>query len=334
MTITQWKQVTIDRDRWGRPLVIPPNQVGKPNARKTPYTRVTTFISVLENSYNLQRWKQRMTAVGLANRPDLLLLVGSLGPQPEEDDEYKEWRSKMDEVCEQALEAAEASAPANVGTALHAYTDRIDRGQPLGKVPKEYQKHLRAYEAATAKLTAVHIEKFVVNDRFETGGTADRFSMIEGHNKLLCTDTKTGDISYGISKMAMQKAIYANSMFYNPETGERHPIPNIDLEHGIIIHLDAKKGTCELVWVDIKAGWEGVQLASDVRKWQKRKDFRSPYTPRDLVAEAHSKIVQGIALAETQQDLYDLWGQAGKVWLPEHTQLAAARKAQLNGQTT
>src|SRR5215216_1989672 len=192
--ITQWRQVTIPRDKpWKRPLIIPPEMAGNPDyqgqAKLKPYTRATTFISCLENTHNLQLWKMRQVAIGLALRPDLLMLVSSLGLQPEDDDEYKEWRSKMDEVCEQALEAAESSAPANIGTALHAFTDRIDRGQPLGKVPREYQKHLRAYEAATADLTAVHIERFLVNDEYQIGGTPDRISLLDGHDKLISTDT-------------------------------------------------------------------------------------------------------------------------------------------------
>src|SRR5215216_4144043 len=349
--ITQWKQVTIPRDKpWKRPLIMPRDswappgtdplldkayEIGAKTAKLIPYTRATTFISCLENTHNLQLWKMRQTAIGLAHRPDLLMLVSSLGLQPEEDDDYREWRSKMDEICEQALEAAESSAPANIGTALHAFTDRIDRGQPLGKVPREYQKHLRAYEAATADLTAVHIERFLVNDEYQIGGTPDRISMLDGHDKLIITDTKSGDkLSYGMGKISMQLAVYAHSQFYDPSTGVRSDIPNIDLERGLVISLNAKRGTCEWVWCDLKAGWEGVELANSVRAWQKRKDFHSPYTPRDLVAEAHSRIVTGIAMAETTQDLYDLWSTAGKVWLPEHSQLAAARKAQLQQQTT
>jgi len=332
--ITQWRHATVPRDRpWKRPLIIPPGQHA--DAKLKPYTRATTFIGCLENTHNLQLWKMRQVARGLAQRPDLLMLVSSLGPQPEEDDEYRDWRSKMDEVCEQALEAAESSAPANIGTALHAFTDRIDRGQPLGKVPKEYQRHLRAYEAATQDLTAVHIERFVVNDEYQIGGTPDRISLLDGHDKLIITDTKSGDkLSYGMGKIAMQLAVYAHSQFYDPTDGRRSDIPNIDLERGLVIALNAKRGTCDLVWVDLVAGFEGVRLANDVRAWQRRKDFHSPYTPRDLVAEAQSRIVTGIATAETEQDLYDLYGISGKAWLPEHTQLAAARKAQLQQQTT
>lgn len=335
MTVTQWKQVTIPRDKpWKRPLIIPPflNEIEARQAGLVPYTRATTFISVLENTYNLQRWKMRKVAEGLSQRPDLLLLVNSLGLQPEDDDEYKEWRNKMDELCEQALEAAESSAPANIGTALHAFTDRIDRGQPLGRVPKEYQRHLKAYEAATADLTAVHIERFLVNDQYQIGGTPDRISMLDGHEKMIITDTKSGDkLSYGMAKIAMQLAVYANSQFYDPSSGQRAYIPNIDLERGLVIALNAKRGDCQLHWIDLRQGWEGVQLASSVREWQKRKDFHSPYQPRDLVAEAHSRLIGGIAAATTEQELIDLWTISGKAWLPEHTEMARTRKQQIMG---
>lgn len=342
MTVTQWKQVTVPRDKpWKRPLIIPLDKNSNPQQgdainqpKLKPYTRCTTFIGVLENTYNLQRWKMRKVAEGLALRPDLLMLVSSLGLQPEDDDEYKEWRSKMDEVCEQALEAAESSAPANIGTALHAFTDRIDRGQPLGKVPKEYQRHLKAYEAATNDLTAVHIERFLVNDLYQIGGTPDRISMLDGHDKLIITDTKSGDkLAYGMAKIAMQLAVYAHSQFYDPATGARADIPNIDLDQGLVIALNAKRGDCQLHWIDLKQGWEGVRLANDVRAWQRRKDFHSPYMARDLVAEAHSRLIGGIAAATTYEELLKLHSISGKAWLPEHTQLAAARKAQLNTQT-
>ena len=44
----------VQRDRWGRPLITPPRG-GKP----VPYTRCTTYVDVLESTWNLMAWKQR-----------------------------------------------------------------------------------------------------------------------------------------------------------------------------------------------------------------------------------------------------------------------------------
>jgi hypothetical protein len=52
----------IKRDRWGRPLITPPDG-GKP----VPYTRVSTLAKALDDKTALMRWKQRQTA----HRPGL-----------------------------------------------------------------------------------------------------------------------------------------------------------------------------------------------------------------------------------------------------------------------
>jgi hypothetical protein len=131
-----------------RPLVVPAGG-GKPVA----YTRCTTYIDCIEDKFNLQKWMQRMTALGLASRPDLLLSV-----QAHRDD-----KGKLDKICEDAKEAAAANAAATTGTALHALTELIDRGEDLPSCPRDVAD-LEAYRAATADLKAVHIEQFCVQD--------------------------------------------------------------------------------------------------------------------------------------------------------------------------
>src|SRR5699024_10482553 len=111
----------VERDRWGRPLITPPTG-GKP----VPYTRATTYVGCLEDTYNLSRWQPRMVALGLSQRPDLMLAVSSTDP-----DEKK----KLNDLTEQAIEAAKGTAAATIGTALHALTERMDRDDDIGVVP-------------------------------------------------------------------------------------------------------------------------------------------------------------------------------------------------------
>jgi len=61
-------EVEIPRDRYGRPMVVPPKG-GKP----VPYTRTTTVAGSLDDGTALVAWKLRMAAAGLTLRPDLLL---------------------------------------------------------------------------------------------------------------------------------------------------------------------------------------------------------------------------------------------------------------------
>ena len=155
----------LPRDRYGRPLVVPP-QGGKPVA----YTRCTTYIDVLEDKYNLNLWSQRNVALGLASRPDLLLSVSA----------HREDKKALNRICDDAREAASASAAATRGTALHALTELVDRGQPLPPLPANAQASLDAYVEATAHLKATHIEQFCVQDHLKIGGTPDRVVTFEG----------------------------------------------------------------------------------------------------------------------------------------------------------
>lgn len=348
MTVTDlhWLEPSSDipRDRWNRPLIVPPtggNPVG--------YTRASTFASTLDETYNLEQWKKRQVAHGLSLRPDLQLRVASLGPEPDkytDKIENKRWKASMDEVCEVAMEAAGSKSKANLGTALHAYTDRIDRGLDLGIVPEPYKPHLKAYEQATSMLTAVHIERFVVCDELQVAGTADRVLRLDDHPKLIIGDTKSGDIEFGQGHIAVQLAIYAHGLLYNHENNTRAPLGDIDLDRALIIALNASLGTCELVWIDIAAGWEAAQHSAWTRTWRKRRNLTQKFSPmtqaalplnptpaqeqaRDLTVEARVALEVAIRKASSNDELIQLWTVAGSAWQPRHTEMAAARKAEL-----
>lgn len=245
-------RVEIPRDRFQRPLVVPPGG-GPPVA----YRRCTTFIDVLADRFNLELWKQRQVAVGLTKRPDLVLKASSA---PED-------KKVLNEVCQAALEAAGSSTKATIGTAIHALTERLDRGEDVGEFPAAWKADLEAYKQETATMKIREIEVFVVNDALQVGGTFDR---IVAKDELYVADIKTGDITYDTAKIAMQLAVYANSERYDPITHERTPL-NVSRDLGLVIHLPAGEGKCSLLWADLKAGWEGVQLAAEVWAWRKRK---------------------------------------------------------------
>lgn len=293
----------IQRDRFGRPLVVPP-EGGRPVA----YTRCTTYVDALEDKYNLSRWQQRMVAIGMADRPDLVLAAGA----------HRDDRNELARIVDQAMDAAQAHAAAGVGTSLHRLTEQLDRGQIPGPVPEAYRADLDAYAAATAKLEIVDIERFSVLDELKIGGTPDRTVRYQGRGYI--ADIKTGSVEFGALKIAMQLAVYSRSVLYDPATRERTPL-EVDQDRAIVIHLPAGQGRCELLWVDIAAGWEAVQVATQVRQWRKRRGLLTPLT--DVSAE--------IAAASTVDELTDVWVRHQATWTDDLTALAAARKAELLG---
>jgi hypothetical protein len=294
------------RDRFGRPLIK------TPEGKTKPYTRCTTYVGALEDTYNLGQWQQRMVALGLAQRDDLLMAVGSLSARPED-------KAELNRIVDAAREAAAASAGATIGTALHKMCERLDRGEKF-MVPTAAKADVEAYREATKRLRWLRIEEMTVHDGLEVAGTPDRIGGEQGALPRVY-DIKTGSIDYGIGKIAMQLAMYARSEAYDVDLGTRAPL-GVDLEVATIIHLPAGEGRCELVDVDIAAGWEGVQLAREVRAWRKRKDFTPP--ARDLV-----NLDDLIALAPDEASLRALWAKHIDQWQPSHTDAAKQRLAAL-----
>jgi predicted RecB family endonuclease len=299
----------IDRDRYGRPMVVPPG-----GGKKVAYTRATTYVDALEDKYALQKWQQRMVILGLVDRPDLLLSAAA----------HSDDKTKLNRIAEDAIEAAKAGAAATVGTAIHALTHRIDRGETIGPVPGEYQRDLDAYTAATAPLTVLHAERFSVLDDLRIGGTPDRIVEFEGERYI--ADIKTGSVDFGAGKIAMQLAVYAHAQFYDVATGAREPLPGVNGQRGIVIHLPAGTGTCRLLWVDIAAGWEAVQVATQVREWRARKNLMSELA---AVAAPADTVLSAIADADTPEALVAIWAAHQGAWTDEHTAAASARKSQL-----
>lgn len=325
----------VPRDRWKRPLILPPG--AKPNAKPVAYTRATTFADSVEDMYGLGRWQQRMVALGLAKRPDLLLAVSA-----HEDD-----KDELNRLTDQAKEAAASSAAATTGTALHKLAERYDRGQiGLVDVPESNRADIQAYIAAMAPLTIHGIEEFVVVDEIQVGGTFDRIVEYDGQRYV--ADIKTGSIEYSATKMAIQLALYAHGELYEPKQNSRGNT-GVSRNAGIIIHLPAGEGRCQLYWIDLKAGWEAARLCQQVRDWRKRKNLLAAASFGPAVLQPPVQVDQAVAViagsfevdnvealtiliaeAESTEQLEALWSAHQDRWRPEHTRAAAARKTHLH----
>ena len=302
----------VNRDRWGRPLITPPGG-GKPVA----YTRATTVAKAVEDQSNLMKWKQRQTLLGIIARPDLTLAASAASNV----DDEKARKRQLNEIAEQCMEASQSSASATKGTALHSLAETHDRGGELRNVPADFAADLAAYVEQTRTLRHRHIEQMMVNDELQIAGTPDRLSTYM--SRLYVADIKSGSIGFPHS-IAAQLAIYANSVLYDLATGERTPVPGLDKDRAIVIHLPAGTGTCSLHWTDIKAGWDAVRLAVDVRQWRAKKGLLEPIPAvgPDLFAQ--------IDAAQSVEELNVIWLTNSDYWSHELTQRAAARKRALD----
>jgi PD-(D/E)XK nuclease superfamily len=319
----------VPRDRWGRPMIVRARG-GKPVA----YTRATTFAGSVEDMFGLGQWQQRMVAIGLSMRKDLLLSVAAHADDKEE----------LNRVVDQAREAAAASAAATTGTALHKLAERYDRGEmAIEQMPESNRDDMQAYAVATAPLSMLGIEQFVVVDDLQVAGTFDRVVSYGGQRYV--ADIKTGSITYGVGKMSIQLALYSRGLLYDPAGGTRART-DVSQTAGMIIHLPAGQGQCDLYWIDLRAGWEAAQLCDTVRTWRKRKGLLAPASfpasaavvevaadaetiLEEMLGATEISLEQLIADAADAGALETLWSQHREEWTEEHTWAAAARKKQL-----
>lgn len=255
----------IPRDRWNRPLILPPPSPVPMVAKPTPYTRVSTLAKALDDLNQLMAWKARKTAEGLIRRPDLLTLVSGAIANGDPD---TDWPTKkaLNEAVAQAQEAAGSSKGSTAGTGFHSLTEAVDRGNEPMFVPEADKPRLEAYRQATAGIEWLDIECFVVNDLLKAAGTFDRLGRLPD-GRVVVADLKSGksEADYPLATV-VQISIYANGHRYDPETGERSVLhPDLDLTDGLLIHLPPSGG-CELYSLNLALGWQAAQLAAQVRE--------------------------------------------------------------------
>lgn len=263
--------VEVDRDRHGRyKLPVP----GHPESGVIPWTRATTLARTLSDEYMLNQWRIRQVVFGIGQRQDLFALAASAHP----DD-----RNTLQSIGDQAQAAAESDKGANLGRALHAFTQRLDgRGVPDG-TPDMYRPYLRAYasamRAAGFEIQPQLIERIVACPEIRTAGQFDRLLLPSGvpdspTTRYVVGDLKTAkldSITFAWLEIAIQLSVYAHSpVMWNHEKQKYEAMPPVDLEYAIVMHLPQDlppdQARCDIYRVDILKGWEFALLAGRVRE--------------------------------------------------------------------
>lgn len=251
------------------------------------FKRVSTLIKEVEtDTYNLDVWKQRQVALGLAKRDDLMLSVKAMGQQPEEPLAAKDFKSKLNGIVKEASEAAKTGkGGARSGTAVHDLTERLDRGEPIETIaaglPATHGTTIRAY-AALRQLNgwrSVEIERTVICEGLgPVGGTFDRIDVVPGLTELLgpwicqhghdhgadesavIDDVKTEESPWrnGLH-IGPQLAIYSRALRMWLPTPEYVPTPCVRQDVGIVVHV--RDGRAVPYLINLTEGWEAAQAA-------------------------------------------------------------------------
>lgn len=261
------------------PHKIPQVRDANEPTRWVRYRRASKAGEILDDEFNLWDWKRRTEIVGAAQRPELMALVSTLNPETD--------KKQLRNICEQCLEAGKGMKRSIQGTAVHSMFDHVDRNDSWAPAP-QFQAVVDAYINCLQAygLVAEDIEVKCVNDRFRLAGTLDRRyrttralvspdQTVIPIGSYLVGDTKTGTtLEYSAGTYSTQIAGYVDSVRYDTHTDERIPFEPANYpDWALIVHAIPEAGTCELHWVDVQAGRQGLALADQVREWRKRTDL-------------------------------------------------------------
>ena len=239
------------------------------------YSRPSGYAKVLDNSFALNDWKINKAMLGVAGSSAMQAQLRSLRADDKEG--FKVLREK-------ALDKGQANEAADMGTALHAMTARIEDPNDSFDPPDEYVADLDAYTDSLCLygLVSEYIEVHMCNDSFRAAGTADRLyrtckalkapdGTIIPAGELVLGDLKTGQkLDFSLPGYCVQMAIYADGVFYDVETNLRMPTPAMNRHWTILVHLPVGKAVCRMIWCSIDVGLKGALLCHEVKQWDRQ----------------------------------------------------------------
>ena len=219
----------------------------------------TTILNEL-NKHNINKWRERMVATGIAMRPDLQDLALT-------DD-----KQTVQEAADQALEAARSAA--NKGTARHKIAERITTAADAFDVAAELRPWATQYGQLLDDHGIVIKQREIVLLNMTVGyaGTADGLALHDGRKRVF--DLKTG--SAGWFDQSMQLSAYANAEYALVED-RLVPLPDdLDRELALVISVPAEGGQDEpcVYGMELAEAWECFKAAAILK--QIRADKRGP----------------------------------------------------------
>lgn len=319
----------IPRDGRGNALIVPPE--GYDGYRRkdglVAYGRASGFGKTIEDTYYLDKWVQRQVVRGMALDPSLAPRAAEI-PDPDSDESQKKARNAaLDKIVEDAKEAAGANVKSRLGTAIHLGTELVDKGESLEGQPPIIVDRANAYWKFCREnnIVPTSVEVFGVQDDYQVAGTWDRTGWWQRKHKIVDVKTSSSMDFAGIA-FSVQLACYAHMVAYDPATGARTPHEVMDLEEGVIIHVDRNMGgPVELYRVDLTAGWRWATLVNQIS--QARSDGRK------AIKHVASSDPVGFAIAncQTLEQLNFVWQQCGPRWTADHAAQAQRVAAEIRG---
>lgn len=261
-----------------------------PDGKKVVVSRASTVIKALADTYNLNQWKQACVLRGAARRPDLATLLLSLNP-----DDFAD-KARIKALVKDAEEAGGSKTSANLGTAVHAFCEKVDTdpGFLYTDIPAAHRADVVAYIAAMHKAGIGVIPDMVERTTMTPewggiGGTFDRiYRLADG--RYVIADLKTGKVGYDPPEMYGQFAVYQDGVMRSGVYDRKGPDgkfpgtwtkPDFDVDRdlAIIVHLPAGQGKCVLHEADLSLGRKHLDRCARIRAERREKHYLKAYAP-------------------------------------------------------
>lgn len=265
VSVTSDIESLIERDQWQRPLILPPDH--RPHSGCSvkkcgkAYRRASTVGEVLADHIGLENWKRRLTAEGLAQRPDLVQAIHTAS------------KREVTEIVEQAISQAGGDVASRNGTTMHALTDQLDQGKTRPKgLPPHITAMLDAYARATERFEYLDGERFIVQDKIKVAGTYDRRLRDTRDDRVYIGDVKTGQsLEHLALKTPAQVGVYAAGVHYSLD-GEREE-HGAERDWGLLIWLpwteNPAAALCQIRRLDLRIGRKTILEAFKVEQFRK-----------------------------------------------------------------
>lgn len=249
-----------------------------------PCKSPSTIAKLPEDPTTLDKWRRRQTAIGFALQPHLLTAVAAAAND----------KQQLEQICEQAMDAAGAHSGRDYGTSVHRITELIDGGDFVLDTPE-----VIAIRTVWRELLDQHqlvieaTEQVILHPELKIAGRFDRVvrHIPTGHRYIL--DTKTGALANRyLHSHAIQLWLYASAPLRAEgpsgdsdfEIDRFEPMWPVRQDVALVAHLP-QDGEASIIAVDIAAG---ARCFHDVIQptwaWRNRDDLEihdwaNPQTP-------------------------------------------------------
>lgn len=299
----------------------------------TSFTRASTVAKVLDDTYYLERWKQRRLIYGLSQSSRLKAMALSAEVTDV---------GKLNYVADQSLIQGGAHEWAERGTSVHEWTEVVDRNDifphqvPDALRPAVNQYILTCAEAGIQAAPGLN-ERIVYNSHSNTVGTLDRgYFLADG--TLVLGDLKTSKVydehgelrglwdsvwvSWGI-----QLAQYHGAEWMLSEDGNFWiPAPRWLAEYAVVVHIPSDApDQARVIPFNMEKCKRLLDLALAVRNVRKTARDQVPFTdplPKPSPKQARfNAAVAAIVTSSSAASVAAVWGEYQDIWTDDLTAL-------------